>query len=189
MTLVYSEKIPLGWKAPKFELLDTDSKKVSLDDFQDSPVLVVVFTCNHCPYAQAAWPVFAKLSQKYQDQVRFVAINSNDPDLYLEDNSEKMAELVIQENISFPYLIDENAQVARAYQAQCTPDTYVFKNMGGGDFQLEYHGRVNDNWQHPEQVTEDSLDIAINNAINDLDPIIDQHPAMGCSIKWSEEEN
>lgn len=185
MSLVYSEKIPLGWQAPEFELPSASGDNVSLSDFKNTPVLVIVFTCNHCPYAQASWPILVELSQKYKDQTQFVAINSNNEEEYPDDDLEGMKELLIKQNVKFPYLRDADSKVAKLYQAVCTPDAYVFKNLGKGEFQLEYHGRINDNWQHPELVSEHSLDIAIANAINDQDPILNQHPSMGCSIKWS----
>lgn len=185
MSLVYSEKIALGWPAPDFELLSTSGEQVSLQDFRDVPVLVIVFSCNHCPYAKASWPILVELSQKYKDQAQFIAINSNNEEEYPDDDLEAMKELVIKEKVTFPYLRDADSQVAKLYQAVCTPDIFVFKNQGKGEFKLEYHGRINDNWQHPEMVTEHSLDMAIDYAINDQDPILDQHPSMGCSIKWS----
>jgi len=184
MTLVNSDKIPLGFLAPNFELQGEDGKIYKLADSKDKPGLLVIFTCNHCPYAQAAWPLIVDLYQKYKDQVDFVAINSNDSEQIPDDSVQKMSDLVIEYQVRFPYLVDIEQKVARAYQATCTPDIFLFKNLGEGQFELQYHGRINDNWQHPELVTENNLDQAIHNVINDLDPILNQHPSMGCSIKW-----
>lgn len=183
MVVTNSEKIPIGWQAPDFELSDTNHQSYSLSDF-DKPVLVIIFTCNHCPYAQASWPILVDLSKKYKDQVQFVAINANDDSQYHQDSVEGMEKLVKENQVSFPYLRDETQEVAKKYQALCTPDVFVFKNHGQTDFKLDYHGRINDNWQHPELVTEHSLDEAIDRCLNELDPILDQHPSIGCSIKW-----
>jgi peroxiredoxin len=181
MALVESVLLPPRWKAKDFRLLGTDGKTYSLVDFADAKGLVIVFTCNHCPYAQAAWPVLIDLAQNYQEKgIQFVAINPNDPVRYPEDSFEKMKDLVSEWGIDFPYLWDETQKVAKKYKAQCTPDIYVFnKNRT-----LFYHGRINDNWQNPDQVTEENLKDALEELLGGKLLPEHQPPSMGCSIKW-----
>jgi len=183
MTLLHSESLPLGWEAPDFKLLGIDEKQYSLADFQNKKGLLVIFTCNHCPYAQAAWPLTLNLYQKYGEQVDFVAINSNESDNYPEDSYANMQELAQEMQLSFPYLHDETQTIAKAYQAQCTPDIYLFE-LKGGKFKLYYHGRINDNWQEPEKVTENSLAEALQGLIAGETAPAESAPSMGCSIKW-----
>ena len=183
MVLVQSEPLPIGWKAVDFSLQDTEGQTYSLANFLDKKGLVIIFTCNHCPYAQAAWPVSIEISNQYEGDVGFMAINPNDAENYPEDSFEEMKNKKNEWNITFPYLRDENQEIAKAYKAQCTPDLYLFKNEGG-EFKLYYHGRFNDNWQNPDQVTERNLENAIKDLLSDQPPPTNQPPSMGCSIKW-----
>lgn len=184
MTLVQSEPLPIGWVAKDFTLKGSEEKEYSLIDFADKKGLLIVFTCNHCPYAMASWPLIIDLYQQFGQDIGFAAINSNDAINYPEDSFEQMKIKKVEWKIPFPYLRDETQEIAQAYQAQCTPDLYLFKNENGA-FKLFYHGRVNDNWQNPEQVTEKNLEEAINTLVNDQSPPESQPPSMGCSIKWS----
>lgn len=185
MSLTYSQKLPMGWQAPDFSLKGIDNLEYSLQNFANKPGLLLIFTCDHCPYAQAAWPLLVEYYDTYKEVINFVAINPNDGTEYPEDSLEGMKNLAAEKHVVFPYLRDETQQVAKSYQAECTPDIYLFKNEGQGVFKLHYHGRVNDNWQHKELVTEHSLKLALQRLAGDEDPLIDQHPSMGCSIKWS----
>ncbi len=186
MSLVYSHRLPLGWQATEFKLSDVDGTDYSLKDFSKKQGLMIVFTCNHCPYAQASWPVLVDLYDVYKDDIDFVAINSNDDKEYPQDGLEGMKELVKEFGVEFPYLRDKTQKVAKEYQAQCTPDVYLFKNMGNSKFELQYHGRINDNWQDPDQVDDHSLQNALEKLVNDDEPILDQYPSMGCSIKYKD---
>lgn len=181
--VLYSEKLPLGWKAADFSLPDTEERMLSLADFSDKKGLLIVFTCNHCPYARASWPLMNDLHRRYSGQISFVAINPNDEIAYPEDSFSEMKQKKVEWGIPFPYLRDETQAVARAYNAQCTPDTYLFKKEPD-DFGLFYHGRINDNWQNPAQVKEKNLERAIEALIRDQKPPQSQPPSMGCSIKW-----
>lgn len=181
MALVQSSKTPIGWEAPNFDLPGTNGKSYSLDSFKDAKGLGVVFTCNHCPYARAAWPLLIKLAEDYKAQgVSFVGINPNDEEEYPEDSFEEMKKKVGEWGINFPYLRDQTQGVARAYDAQCTPDIYLFDQ----ERKLFYRGRINDNWQKPEHVTEENLKVAIENLLRGDPPPENQPPSMGCSIKW-----
>jgi len=174
-------QVKLGTKAANFELPATDGKQYSLDSFKDADSLVVTFTCNHCPYARAAWPLLIKLANEFHEKkITFVAINSNDEGLYPEDSFAVMKEKVPEWGINFPYLRDESQEVAKAYGAVCTPDIFVYdKNRG-----LYYHGRINDNWQEPEKVTKEELKAALINLTEGKPAPTNQKPSIGCSIKW-----
>jgi len=183
MVLLASLKLPMRTPAPDFSLIGIDDQKHSLAEYSKAKVLVVVFTCNHCPYAHAVWPRLVALQEKYKDQsVQFVAINSNyNPD-YPEDSFEKMKEYALKFKVNFPYLQDMTQDIARSFKAQCTPDIYVF----GQDRKLAYHGRVDDNWKEPEKVTRHELDDAIVLLLQGKVLSEEQHPSMGCSIKYRE---
>jgi len=183
VALVESVVLPLGWEAVDFKLKGVDEKEYSLSDFKDKKGLLLVFTCNHCPYAQAAWPLLVGLYKKFGGEVGLVGINANDPINYPDDSFEKMKELVKEYGVEFPYLVDESQEVARKYKAQCTPDPYLFRNENGV-FKLFYHGRINDNWQKQEKVKEKSLEEAISKVVKGEEGPERQMPSMGCSIKW-----
>ena len=182
MVLLQSIDLPIGkFKAPDFYLPATDGSNYSLKDFFDNLGLAVIFTCNHCPYAKASWPLLIDLAEEYQSQdVVFIAINPNDEDIYPEDSLDVMKEKVQEWNINFPYLRDKGQDTARAYQAQCTPDIYLFDR----ERNLYYHGRLNDNWQNPEDVESEDFRNALDRLLQGEPAPADQFPSMGCSIKW-----
>src|SRR5262245_10647305 len=125
--VAYSKGMTPGTPAPAFSLPATDGKTYALHSFADAPVLVVVFTCNHCPYAQAVEARLVELQRDYQGRgVRLCAINPNDDRAYPDDSFEHMVERAQQKGFNFPYLRDESQTVARAYDAACTPDIFVF---------------------------------------------------------------
>ena len=127
MVKTASTMLTLGTAAPDFSLPDPSGKIVSLSDFADSPVLLVAFICNHCPFVKHVAEGLAKLVKDYQPQgVAAVGINANDAAAYPDDAPPKMAEESKRRGYSFPYLYDETQQVAKAYRAACTPDLYVF---------------------------------------------------------------
>ena len=161
---------------------NTGGMAAATDALIAQDVLVVVFTCNHCPYARAGWPLILNLHKKYQDKVGFVAINPNDENVYPDDSFENMKKYAKEWGITFPYLRDETQQVARAYDAQCTPDVYMF----GKDRKLVYRGRINDNWQDPSKVSRHDLDDALFAVASGKEVLKEQFPSMGCSIKWKQ---
>jgi len=183
MALMYSVDIPLGTIMPDFELKDPFGNVYKSDKLYGEKGLLVVFTCNHCPYAIAVWPRLIRLS-KYAKElgINTVAINPNIHPNYPEDAPEKMIEKIKEWEIPFPYLIDETQKVAKAFKAQCTPDIYLFDK----DHKLVYHGRIDDNWQDESKVTKEELKEAITNLAErkPINPV--QYPSMGCSIKWRE---
>jgi len=181
MALVNSLSLPPGTVLPAFTLEDAAGKSYTSDDLVGETGLLVVFTCNHCPYAKAVWPRLIRLAQIARDKgINTVAINPNIHPNYPDDSPEGMRQEIERRGIDFPYLVDETQQVAKDFQAQCTPDIYLFDSAQA----LVYHGRIDDNWQDESQVNSEELKEAIE-ALAAGEPINpDQKPSMGCSIKW-----
>jgi peroxiredoxin len=181
MAVMHSKGMPIGTPAPPFSLPGVDGKTWSLGAFSDAEILVVVFTCNHCPYAKASEDRLIEIQDDYRDQgVRLVAINPNDDRKYPDDSFASMKERAADKGFNFPYLRDESQEVARAYDAACTPDIFVF----GRDRKLIYNGRIDDNWQHPEQVKRQDLRAVLDAALKGKTVGFEHVPSMGCSIKW-----
>lgn len=183
MALVESIKVAFGTKMPEFELNDPNGKTYSGDRVYGPKGLLVAFTCNHCPYAQAVWPRLIQLANyAAQSGVNTVGINPNIHPGYPDDAPEQMKEKIKEWGISFPYLVDETQEVARAFQAQCTPDLYLFDSS----HKLVYHGRLDDNWKEEAKVKGQELKEAIDNLVAGKPIAPKQFPSMGCSIKWKE---
>lgn len=183
MTLLYSKQLSLGWQAKDFKLKNVDAKEYSLANFSDKQGLLIIFTCNHCPYAQVAWPLLIDLHKRHKKQVHFVAINPNDAENYPEDSFAEMQKIAKELDLSFFYLRDKSQTVAKKYKAQCTPDLYLFEK-NGDNWELFYHGRINDNWQNPDDVTVNNLADALQALVKGKSAPDKQPPSMGCSIKW-----
>ena len=180
---VESTNIPLGNKMPKFILRDPDGVIQVSDYIIGKNGVLIIFTCNHCPYAKAIWPRVIKLSQMaIENGINTIEINPNINPNYPEDAPEVMKLRIKEWGIPFPYLIDETQKVARAFDAQCTPDIYLFN----ADQELVYHGRVDDNWQDESKVTKQELKDAITNLVAGKPVDEKQIPSIGCSIKWRE---
>jgi peroxiredoxin len=178
---VESIEIPIGTPLPAFQLPDTNGTIHSSDRLIGPKGLLVVFTCNHCPYARAVWPRMVTLAIHAKNLgINTVGINPNIHPDYPEDAPDVMKEKIKEWGISFPYLIDEPQNVAREYKAQCTPDIYLFD----GKKKLVYHGRIDDNWQDESKVTRKELKEAIDNLAAGKSINSKQVPSMGCSIKW-----
>lgn len=184
MALTYSVSPKAEMVAPDFSLKGVDGKHYSLGEFRDARALIVVFMCNHCPYVVAVQDRINALDKEFAPRgVRLVAINSNDTVRYPDDSFEAMQIRAREQGFRFPYLIDETQQVARAYDAACTPDPYVFENRGG-QFTLRYHGRIDDNWKAPAAVTRRDLAEAVEAILSGKPVAPEQKPSMGCNIKW-----
>ena len=174
-------KLQLGDKAPYFSLKATDGKIYSISDFVSTKALVVIFTCNHCPYAQAYEGRICDLSREYQPRgAKFISICANDSTGYPEDDFDHMIEKSRSLGFPFPYLHDANQVMARAYDAACTPEVYVFDH----EQRLRYHGRVDDNHRDATQVTSQDLRVALDAILSGEPPEVPLTPAIGCSIKW-----
>ncbi len=177
-----STMLPLGTKAPDFNLPDTEGKIVSLSDFQDAPGLLVVFMCNHCPFVKHLKPELSELINEFQPKgLAAIGINSNDAENYPEDRPEKMAEDVKEFGYRFPYLFDQNQTVAKAYRAACTPDFYLFDENRA----LVYRGQFDDSRPGNDRpVTGSDLRNAIRNVLEGRPVNTEQKPSIGCNIKW-----
>ncbi|HEY2734429.1 MAG TPA: thioredoxin family protein [Polyangiales bacterium] len=179
--VAYSKGMPLGTSAPPFSLPAVDGSSYSLDSFREAKLLVVIFTCNHCPYAQALESRFIELQHDYAARgVRLCAINPNDARAYPDDDFASMRKRAQDNGWNFPYLRDETQQVARAYDAACTPDIFVFD----AERKLRYNGRCDDNWKEPSKVTRRDLRRALDQLLAGGAVDFDVHPALGCSVKW-----
>lgn len=169
MVLLHSKMVPLGSEAPDFNLKGLDGEQHSLGEYARARVLVVIFMCNHCPYVQKIWSDLVALEQSLPPEVQFVGINSNGGNpAYPEDSFEKMKEYAQQKGQRFPYLYDQNQEAAKAYQAECTPDIFVY----GTERRLAYRGAF------------EGLKSAIFALLEGQTPDQTQNHSMGCSIKW-----
>lgn len=179
---IESAMLPLGTPAPPFALPEpATGATVSLDDLA-GPALVVTFICNHCPYVQHVAAGLAQLGRDLADQgVAMVAISSNDIVTYPQDGPEQMVTEAARHGWTFPYLYDETQDVARAYSAACTPDTFVFD----GARRLVYRGQLDDS--RPKNglpVTGSDVRAAVYAILSGQPVDPDQRPSIGCGIKW-----
>ena len=182
MALVESHTHSAGRAAVDFDLMGVDEERYSLKDFVFHKWLCIIFTCNHCPYAKASRAPLIELSYTYPG-IAFLAINSNDAEAYPEDDFQAMKTFSKKYGLSFPYVYDADQSVAKSYDAQCTPDIYLFENKRG-NFELFYQWRINDNWQGAYAVTEKNLEDHCAKLIAGERPSDVRPPSIGCSIKW-----
>ncbi len=170
--------LSIGEKAPEFELRDTDGATWSSAD--GAAVTVVVFTCNHCPYALAWHERIADAARDYAERgVRFLAVNSNDSDRYPRDSYKAMRERVAGEQWPMPYLHDATQEVAREYDAKTTPDVFVLD----ADGRLRYRGAPDADYNDPAQQATWLRD-ALDAVLAGRDPERAETKPVGCSIKW-----
>jgi thiol-disulfide isomerase/thioredoxin len=172
-----------GDEAPDFELKGVDGDTHSLDDFADDDGLLVVFTCNHCPYAKAKFEEMNRLASEFET-VSVVGINPNDAAEYPDDDFETMVDRVESGQIQWDaYLRDETQDAAAAYGATCTPDPFLFEN-DGDTFRLVYHGRLDDALNPDDEPSEREMHGHIETLLAG-EPVSEEFkPSRGCSIKW-----
>lgn len=178
-----STMLPLGTSAPQFSLTNPITKKtVSLSDYSKSPALLVMFICNHCPFVKHIRPELAKLGKEYQAKgAAIVAISSNDVAGYPDDSPEKMVDEAKAAGYVFPYLYDETQSVAKAYNAACTPDFFLFDKQ----HQLAYRGQLDDSRPgNGIPVTGSDLRKALDAILSGQPVPAAQKPSIGCNIKW-----
>ena len=182
MAAVNSRMLPLGSSAPYFSLPDPDGNHHALDDAQGSPAILVMFICNHCPYVQHIRHELAYVCDEYvQRGVAVFAINSNDIERFPADGPKKMKEEIAALDYRFPYLLDEDQSIAKAYEAACTPDFFLFNR----EFQLVYRGQFDGSRPGNKlPVTGNDLRAALDAVLHNS-PVDDaQIPSIGCNIKW-----
>ncbi|MDD3896496.1 MAG: thioredoxin family protein [Candidatus Peribacteraceae bacterium] len=178
-----SSALAIGDPMPHFALPSADGLFIDTKKIKD-PVLVVIFTCNHCPYAQAYEDRIVQLAREFDEEgVQFILINSNDASQYPEDSFQQMKVRYQEKGFPCPYCFDESQEVAREYGALCTPHCFAFDR----ERMLQYKGRVDDNWEHAEAVSERNLYDAIFALVHGKEPKVHEANAIGCSIKWREE--
>ena len=173
--------LELGAKAPDFvDLKGTDGKAYSLNSFSNKPVLVVAFTCNHCPYAQAYEDRLVAIQRDYAGRgVQFFGINSNDDKSYPEDGFPQMVKRAKDKGFNFPYIRDAEQTSAEAYGAVCTPHVFAFDK----DRRLRYRGRIDDS-KDPKMVKSNDLRNALDDMVAGKAPRLADTKPFGCSIKW-----
>ena len=181
MVALNTPKVDTGLLAKDFKLMGTDNKYYQLSDVRGDKGLVVMFICNHCPFVKAISDKLLRDMRELQGRgIGVVAIMSNDADAYPEDSFENMRKFKEYHGFTFPYLIDETQEVAKAYGAVCTPDFFGFdKNL-----KLQYRGRLDDSgMQHKEDGERELFDamceVATKGVVEKK-----QYPSIGCSIKW-----
>lgn len=182
MVKTASTMLELGTPAIPFSLKSTDGSTVSLEDFSDSQGLLIMFMCNHCPFVKHIADELAALGKEYQGQgIAVVGINSNDTEKYPDDSFEAMQAEVESRGYTFPYLLDETQEVAKAYHAACTPDFYLFD----GDMKLAYRGQLDNSRPNSGvPVSGSDLRAALDALLNGTPQATEQIPSIGCNIKW-----
>lgn len=185
MARTESKMLPLGTISPDFNLLNVVTKNyVSMQDLYGKHGLVVMFICNHCPFVKHVMDEVLRVANDYRVQgFGFVAISSNDVEKYPQDAPEEMYKLAEKHHYPFPYLYDETQEVAKAYDAACTPDFYVFDE----EKKLVYRGQLdNSRPGNSIQATGRDLREALDNLLSNSAQRSDQKPSLGCNIKWKE---
>lgn len=175
--------LPLGTSAPGFTLKDAISgHQINLAEVKSDIATVIMFICNHCPFVKHIAPKLVEVVQEYQDKrITFIGINSNDYIAYPADNPEKMKETAAHLGFTFPYLIDDTQEVAKAYHAACTPDIFAFDK----DLKCVYRGRFDGATPgNNVPVTGNDLRQALDQILNSESVSQEQRPSMGCNIKW-----
>ena len=176
-----SDKFPIGSQLPAFELPATDGTQKGSAYLNGGKAALVMFSCNHCPYVKGSEDQFINIVRKFQnDGLRVVSISSNDAVKYPEDGFDKMKEKANSMNLPYPYLYDEAQEIARIFDAACTPEFYLFDGAG----KLAYHGTINDSPRDASKVTKEYLSQAITAVLEGQSPQLAFTHPLGCSIKW-----
>ena len=183
MPLMFTKPLPLGWEAPDFNLPDAVSgQHLSLKDVRGSKGTLVMIICNHCPCVKHVISEVVRVAKDYMPLgIGMAAINPNDANNFPEDSFEKMHEFAKTHGFVFPYLHDESQQVAKAYDAACTPEFNLFD----AEMKCVYRGRLDGSRQENSvPLTGADLRAAIENLLSGNPPLENQLPSSGCSIKW-----
>ena len=174
-------KLKMDSLIPGFSLKGVDDKTYSLKDFSDKKILIVIFSCNHCPYVQAYEDRIMGLQNEFEkDDMQIVAINSNDDVKYPDDSFAEMKKRAATRGFNFPYLRDETQDVAKGFGATHTPQIFLFDEHR----KLKYEGKIDDNWQEPDKVKSAYLREAILEVLGDKEVSVPETFSIGCTIKW-----
>ncbi len=182
MALTYSSMLDLQTDLINFNLHNVvENNTFSSSELNISKPTLIMFICNHCPYVIHYHEEIKRLALDYLDKFNFVAISSNDIENYPQDSPEKMKELWHELGLDFPYLYDESQEIAKLYKAECTPEFYLF-NLNN---KLVYRGRLDESSPGSEsKPSGKDLRNAMTNLLNNKEISEEQHPSMGCNIKW-----
>lgn len=176
-----TNNLKIGSSAPDFNLPGVDNKNYALSSFKDKRIIIIIFSCNHCPYVQAYEERIKQIQENfYEKGVQIIALSSNDAEKYPEDSFKKMKERAEQKKFNFPYLYDADQSVARAFDATHTPEVFVFDE----NRRLAYHGKIDDNWQDTEKVKSNYLQEALNEILTGKEVSVPETYSIGCTIKW-----
>ncbi len=176
-----ANNLKIGFPMPDFRLKGTDGKYYMASAFSDKKILVVIFSCNHCPYVQAYEERMKEIQEEFGSKgVQVIAINSNDESGYPEDSFENMKIRAQQRKFNFLYLRDEDQSAAEAFDASHTPEIFVFDS----ERKLAYHGKIDDNWKEPDKVKTKYLSEAINQLLIGEQISVPETYSIGCTIKW-----
>jgi len=183
----YKTTIASGYKvgdiATDFSLKNIDNKKVSLKDFKDAKGFIVVFTCNHCPYAQAYEDRIVALDKKYKKLgYPVIAINPNNPEKQKEDSFELMKAKAKEKKFTFPYLFDEGQKIYPQYGATKTPHVYILQKTSKGNV-VKYIGAIDDNYGDESAVKSKYVENAVDALLKNKEVSVKETKAIGCSIK------
>ena len=181
--------LQLGERAPEFRLPGVDGREYSLDSFRDAALLVVVFSCNHCPYVVGSEERMIQFARDYGDRgVAMIAINSNETVGHPTDSFEHMKQRAAEKKFPFAYVRDETQEVALAYGALRTPHYYVFDLDEAGQRRLRYTGRMDDNPRNPGQEKTHELRDAVEALLAGKKPPVEVTNPIGCNVKWQGKE-
>ena len=182
MALVYSSMLELGGNIPDFKLFNAlDGQIYSSSSLHDGKASLIMVICNHCPYVIHYHEELKLLANDYGTRINMVAISSNDVERYPQDLPEAMKELFETLGLDFPYLYDETQEIAKALKAECTPEFYLYDENN----ELVYRGRMDGSSPGKDiPITGADLRAAIDALLYRTDNSAEQHPSMGCSIKW-----
>ena len=171
-------------KSYDFSLLNVDGKMVSLADYPDAKGFIIVFTCNHCPFARLYSERLNKLSEKYKSQgVPLLAISSTDTLMYAEDGFEEMKKKANEEHFNFPYLYDGKQEVARNYKADRTPQAFILWKIAG-NWTVSYKGAIDDNGAEPELVQKEFVSLALDELLSGKPVSIATTSSVGCKLNY-----
>lgn len=176
-----TNKLKIGSPLPGFNLPAVDGKNYSSSVYKDRKILVVIFSCNHCPYVQAYEERIINIQNQYGNKdVQIIAISSNDAVKYPEDSFEQMKLRSDQKQFNFPYLYDEDQSIAKSFGATHTPEVFVFDEVR----KLAYHGKIDDNWQDESSIKSSYLKNAIDELLAGKEISVPETFSIGCTIKW-----
>lgn len=177
------QKLNIGDSAPNFNLFGVDGKQYSLEKFDQKKAIIVVFSCNHCPFVKIYEDRLIAIQKDYAARgVQLIAINSNDETRYPEESLKNMIIRAQSKKFNFPYLRDKNQSVAEAYGAERTPEVFLFDN----DRILRYHGRIDDNVEEPHEVRFHYLRDALDKILTGKEVSTKETAIIGCTIKWKQ---